>query len=264
MSVKMTSANKAIVAMVLVVVLAVAFWMALLSPKRNEAKKLGARIDSVKSSLAGHRAEVAEGEAARKAFPSNYRQLVVLGEAVPGGDETASLLVQLNGIAKRANVRFSDFNLDSGAGGGSSSGASSSSSSSSGSGATPASNPTSPTEAAASLMPLGASIGPAGLAVMPYSLTFNGRFFQLANFIKGLDSFVKTENSQVDVSGRLITIDGFTLAADRNAGFPRLKGDFEVTAYLVPPEEGITGGATPSGPGPGTATPAAAKLGGTP
>ena len=40
--------------------------------------------------------------------------------------------------------------------------------------------PATPTEAAASLMPLGASIGPAGLAVMPYNLIFNGTFFQIA------------------------------------------------------------------------------------
>ena len=60
-------------------------------------------------------------------------------------------------------------------------------------------------------MPLGASIGPAGLAVMPYTLTFSGNFFQIADFIHGIDSLVETENAKVGVEGRLVTIDGFSL-----------------------------------------------------
>ena len=55
---------------------------------------------------------------------------------------------------------------------------------------------------------------------MPYTLTFNGNFFQIADFIKGLDSLVKTQNEKVAVDGRLITIDGFSLTPDEEAGFP--------------------------------------------
>ena len=70
---------------------------------------------------------------------------------------------------------------------------------------------------------------------MPYTLTFNGDFFQIADFIKGLDSLVKTENAKVAVDGRLITIDGFSLASDPDAGFPALEATFSVTTYLTPP-----------------------------
>ena len=74
----------------------------------------------------------------------------------------------------------------------------------------PASSTVPPTEAAASLLPLGASIGPAGLGVMPYSLTFSGDFFQIANFIGGIDSLVHTgAKSNVAVDGRLVTLNGF-------------------------------------------------------
>ena len=72
-------------------------------------------------------------------------------------------------------------------------------------------------------MPLGAEIGPAGLAVMPYSLTFNGTFFQLADFIHGLDQMVTTNKQAVTVDGRLLTINGFTLKADTNREFPSSK-----------------------------------------
>ena len=122
--------------------------------------------------------------------------------------------------------------------------------------------PASPTEAAASLMPLGATIGTAGLGVMPYTLKFEGNFFHMADFIKGLDSMVKTRNEEVKVDGRLITIDGFSLK-EAPAGFPRLEASVDVTTYVTPPELGLTGGATPSGPAPATATPASTTIGGT-
>ena len=71
------------------------------------------------------------------------------------------------------------------------------------------------------MMPLGAAIGPAGLAVMPYTLIFEGNFFQVADFIHGLDSLVETKNEEVAVTGRLITINGFALPED--PGFPSWK-----------------------------------------
>jgi Tfp pilus assembly protein PilO len=248
------STNVTIVAMLAVAALAVAFWMLVLSPKREEAKKLEAKVEETKASLAGHRAEAAEALQARKQFPSNYQQLVVLGKAVPGSDETASLLLELNRIAKRAKVGFASFDLSSEGGGGGEEPAPETA---------PGSEPVTPTEAAASLLPLGATIGPAGLAVMPYDLTFDGNFFQIADFIHGLDSLVKTRNAKVSVTGRLITIGGFSLAAG-SGGFPDLIADFHVTTYLTPPEQGVTAGATPAGPAPEAATPASTTTGGAP
>ncbi len=67
-------------------------------------------------------------------------------------------------------------------------------------------------------------------------------FFEVADFIKGLDSLVKTENAKVAVNGRLITINGFSLEAAPNKSFPALEATFSVTTYLTPPEQGVTGG----------------------
>jgi hypothetical protein len=137
-------------------------------------------------------------------------------------------------------VRFSNFELTQG--GGTGAGGEAATASSLG-GA-----PVSATEAAAALLPLGAEIGPAGLGVMPYTLTFTGDFFELADFIKGLDSQVKTSGEKVTVDGRLLTIDGFSLEADPKQGFPTLQATFAVTTYLTPPGEGVTGGAGPGSP----------------
>lgn len=248
------SGSLTIVAMLVVAALAIAFWVLLLSPKREEAAKLSEQIVQVESSLAQHQSEVTAGEEARRQFPVDYQKLVVLGKAVPASDETASLLVQVSGIAKQTEVQFKDISL----------------SSEEGSGEAPAAAPTptggtpiSPTEAEASLLPLGATIGPAGLAVMPYTLSFEGSFFQVADFIKRLDSMVKTHNEEVTVDGRLITVDSFSLASGEGS-VGDLAASFNVTTYLTPPGEGGTLGASPESPAEPSATPAAATTGGAP
>jgi len=256
MKLETKSSSSLILAILAVAVLAVAFWMLLLSPKRGEADKLGAEVTKLQSSLAQHRQEADTAAEARADFPVNYQQLVVLGQAVPGDDDTASLLVEVNRIAESAGVKFTNLQL---------------AASSSGEEAAPATpvvgssvTPASATEVAASLLPLGATVGPAGLAVMPYTLTFDGDFFEIADFIKGIDSLVKTTNGQVSVDGRLITLDGFSLAASPSGGFPALEAKFAVTTYLTPPEQGVTAGATPETPATETATPVATTTGGAP
>jgi hypothetical protein len=155
---------------------------------------------------------------------------------VPGGDETPSLLVQLSHLAGKAEVSFQVLAL----------------SSSSSEGEAPEESSggfTSPTEAEASLLPLGASIGPAGLAVMPYELTFEGDFFQIAKFIEGLDRLVKTSNRNVLVNGRLITVNSFSLVpAEDEGGGSKLLASFSVATFVTPPGEGLTAGASPAGP----------------
>lgn len=253
----MSANNRIIVAMLAVAALAVAFWMLLLSPKKEEVSKLEKQVAQQEQSLSQHRSEVQQGLQAEHRFPQEYQQLVVLGKAAPAEDDTASLLVQLNQIADRSHVRFQTFTLEGEAGGESAEEPEAPSPEGS------AASFPSPTEVAASELPLGASIGPAGLAVMPYNLTFNGSFFRLSEFIHGLDSLVKTKNSEVQVTGRLITISGFNLKADSTIGFPFLEAEFTVTTFLVPPEQGVTGGASPTSPEPATTT-VSTTTGGTP
>ncbi len=172
-----------------------------LGPKREQADELAGQAEQLQVSLTEAQSKVAEAVAARREFPADYRQLVTLGQAVPADDETSSLLVELNHVAAASKVKFDGLQL-------SSDGETETESTStttpapetpppapaeSSASAVPAAATVPPTEAAASLLPLGASIGPAGLDVMPYSLTFSGNFFQIADFIKGIDSLVHTD-----------------------------------------------------------------------
>ncbi|MET0559259.1 MAG: hypothetical protein ABW065_11380 [Solirubrobacterales bacterium] len=226
--------NLVIGAMLIVAALATAFWVMLLSPKRDEADKLAGEVVTLEASLSQHQSEVEAGELARSNFAGDYQHLVVLGKAVPADAETASLLVQLNKLADQTHVGFETLTLNSSGG--------------EETGAVSTEGSVSPTEAAASLMPLGAGIGPAGLAVMPYTLNFEGSFFQIADFIEKLDSLVKTSNADVAVDGRLITVNSFSLAPASGEGTGgTLAATFSVTTFLTPPGQGLLGGATPAG-----------------
>jgi hypothetical protein len=228
----MSRTNQIVIAMLAVVAVAFGFWTLVLSPKREEASKLQSEVEVARSSLAQHQQEVDLALAAKKRFGANYRETVVLGKAVPKDDETASLLVQINAIADRAGVRFQEIEL-SGEGEGEAAPAPTAS--------VNPEEPAPPTEVAASLLPLGATVGPAGLGVMPYPLKFTGDFSRIASFRGGLDSFVKSTNAGVNVSGRLITINGFTLGPMTGGSFPQLEGEFSITTFITPPGGNATG-----------------------
>ncbi|MGH2974475.1 MAG: hypothetical protein ACRDLL_06345 [Solirubrobacterales bacterium] len=250
---KASSSSRLIVAILVVAALAIGFWMLLLGPKREEASELSSEAGQLQVALTEAQAKATEAAAARQEFPADYRQLVVLGQAVPGGDETSSLLVELSTVAEATKVRFDSVQLEAASGGSTAASAPAPApvapAPGSPSGAVPASATVPPTEAAASLLPLGAAVGPAGLGVMPYSLTFSGSFFQIANFIKGIDSMVHTKTeSKILVDGRLVTLDGFSLTTEPESS--ALKATFAVTTYVTPPTQGVTAGATAGAPAP--------------
>lgn len=246
---KASASTRTIVAIVIVAALAIAFWMLLIGPKRKEADELGSQTTELQATLAQSQSAIVAGEQARREFPRDYQQLVVLGKAVPAGDESASLLVQLNHIADHAAVKFESLKV------GTTNGSEATEAPAEETAPTPEAPATegssgvpatavAPTEAAASLQPIGATIGPAGLSILPYDLSFKGNFFHVADFINGIDSMIHTGGPDVAVDGRLVTLDGFALSGDAELGFPRLNANFSVTTYLVPPGQGITAGAS--------------------
>lgn len=254
----MKSANRLIIVTLAISALAIAFWVLALGPKRQEASDLSSQVDQANAALAESRFQLAEAATARREFPADYRQLVVLGKAVPESDDTSSLLVELDHVAHHSEVTFNGIQLSSNAGGEEVATAPAAvapptpvAPTEGSSGAVPASATVPPTEAAASVLPLGATIGPAGLGVMPYNLDFSGDFFQVADFIKGINSLVKTKKT-VAVDGRLMTLDGFALVPSGETNSPTLEASFVVTTYLVPPTQGVTAGATAIAPAPAT------------
>jgi Tfp pilus assembly protein PilO len=249
----MTAANRSLIAVIAAIVALGAFWLLAVAPKRDKASKLADQVEKEKANLAQQQQAAAAGQEARHDFTQDYQQLVLLGKAVPAGDDSGSLVVQLDGIADHAGVGFRKLELSS---------AGEAAPAPAPVDATAAAAPTTtdpsattttpapPTEASAATLPIGATVGPAGLAVMPYNLQFTGTFFQIADFLQGLDRLVETTNGRVAVDGRLMTVDGFSLTQNAGKGFPALQADLYVTTYVTPPGQGVTAGATTTAPAP--------------
>jgi len=239
---KAASSNRLIIAILVVVAVGVAFWLFALSPKRERASELSEKVEREEAALVENRQLLAAAEAARREFPADYEKLVALGKAVPADDEAASLIVDLDALAERADIRFEEIELDT-------DGEAAEPVSESSTGAEPAP----PTEVAASLLPLGAKVGGAGLATMPYELTFTGRYGEVEEFITGIDALVDSTPQGVKVNGRLLTINGFKLETVPNGMLPKLKASFSVTTFVTPPDVGVPAGA-PLGPATETET----------
>jgi Tfp pilus assembly protein PilO len=256
----MKGTDKAIVLGIVMALILAGFYFKVLGPKRDEAASL--KKDNVElQAQIDQQKQIADfAEDARKHFASYYGQMVVMGKAVPADADTASLLVQVNGIAGDSQVSFDSLELAAGSSTAASTPPPTTSSSPTGTTSTATTStsstaPTTPpaaTEATAANLPLGASVGPAGLPTMPYQLTFSGKYFDVANFLKGVDDLVHDRGQTVAADGRLLTIDGFSLEPDPNSPptDPTLDVKLSVTSYVTPDDQGLTAGATPGGPAP--------------
>jgi type II secretory pathway pseudopilin PulG len=246
----MSVRDRVVLAVVVLVAAIAGPWLLVIQPKRDQAAKLQTQINSVQSQLASVRTQLAAGNAARQAFASSYTSLVRLGEAVPTDDNTPSLIYQLQSAAKSAGVDFQSLTFNAGSSG---SGTSSSpplvSSPKSASGlTTPSSTASSSANASSSPLPPGATVGPAGFPIEPFTFTFQGNFFHLADFLGRLQRFVVANNQKLSVSGRLMTLNAITLAQNASGGFPQITATINATTYLLPASEGLLDGATPAGP----------------
>lgn len=250
----MKGADRLILVALPLLAVAIGFWLLVLGPKRGEAKELQDQIDSLQATITASESEIAVSEQAREAFPRNYGDLVSLGAAVPEDNDQATFVHDLSELARQDSVSFRSFELTPVAGAAPalppSPTTTEPSTTEPTAEATTTSVTTAPTEASAAALPLGAAVGPAGLPVTPYSLTYYGRFFDMADLFAALDDRVElnAKRGLPDVRGRLITIDSFAMSADPVRGFPSVQTDLSVTTYLVPPEQGISAGATPAGP----------------
>ncbi len=110
------------------------------------------------------------------------------------------------------------------------------------------------TETAAAVLPIGATVGSAGLPVMPYKLRFSGSFFNMADFFDELDKTVDVVDSggTPEVRGRLMTVNGFAMVGDPVHGFPDVQASLSLNTYIVPADQGLAAGASPAGPSPVT------------
>lgn len=223
-----------------------AFWFMVLAPKRDAMAKLDTDIAAQESSAAAAEQLAATYVKSKDRYRGNYTMIARLGKAVPADDDVRSLLVQIDAAAAKSKVSFRSLTVTPG-------------------GAAPA------TGGKAAAKPAGLApapgtvpVGSAGFATMPFKFAFNGSFFRLSDFFRRLDHFVTVQNDNIDVTGRLLLLGSISVTPD-GTDLSSLQAQVGAATYLVPPTEGVTAGATTSGPATGAdGKPAPAAAGTTP
>ncbi len=204
-------------------------WFLLVVPEQKKAASLGEQVTTAQQSVSSAEEKLSTARSARARYTAAYATVVRLGEAVPPSAQVPSLVYEIDQLSNSKHVDFQSIT-------GSSSSSSASASSTS-------------TTASAS----------GGFSQMPFNFTFSGGFFDLYNLFNRLDGLaVQTQAGDLQVSGRLLTIQGISLtAASQESKGPegskkpketQLTGTVTATAYVLPASQGLTAGATASGP----------------
>lgn len=271
----MTDRDKKIALVLVPVLLLAAYWFLALSPKRSEAQRLGTELAQVEQTRDDALSRVAILEGSRESYAKDYATVVRLGKAIPSTLDMPSLLVQLDEAARGTQIRFGKVTAgtrdaaanpappaptsgsttpapagDAAAGGAPAQTAPGQAAEAAGN-TVESTNQTSAAQSGESSAPVAAGDGttttaPPGLDSLPLTFEFSGGFFDLADFFHELKRFIRVSGSDIDVSGRLMTIDG--LKFGESESLTEITATVSATAYVSPKAEGATGGATPTGP----------------
>lgn len=233
----MTQQDRTIIMVVIGVVIAAASWFLLIKPERQKATKAQAQVEVAQAAADGATAQAASAAAARAKYDRDYATVVRLGKAVPTDSDIASLVYQLDQTAEEAGVDFRSVNVtatatDTGAAAGATSGAA-------------------------------ATSGglPGGVTTVPVTLKFTGTYFEMTRFLRKIERYTITRGDDIDVRGRLVSVDGVTLTPGV-AGFPQVSAEVQATVYRAP-LDGVSSDGSGSTSG-STATPASSQTSTTP
>lgn len=192
------------------------FWLLLLNPALDRRAELEQPLASAQAERDDAVARAAEVTAAKERYRKDYAELVELSKAIPQTVAVSDLMRELNAAARGTGIAFKNITMAAEAEGAPEDTA----------------DPTS-------------SPGAAGLDEIPVELTFDGRFFELADLFASIQRFVTVADGRLNVRGRLIRIGEFSFDS---AEFPNVTANIRATIYAAPIEEGATDGATPVGP----------------
>lgn len=182
-----------------------ALWLLALSPKRSESAEVKANVAAQEQRLAAAKTELASFQTAKKQYPGMLAELQRLDKAVPARGAIPALLRELQ---KRARGRDTELRLAALKGGGPAT---------PGSGLTP-----------------GATQLSGGLAALPFTFTYAGKYFNLVSLLKAARKAVtvKSKSGDLEINGRLVTIEGVSFAREKPDA-PVIKASVSGTAYIA-------------------------------
>jgi len=210
-----TRDRKLLMILVPVAVFAV-YWLLLLNPALDRREGLQKPLAQAQTERDTAVATADRMVQAKENYEQDYSELVKLSKAIPQSVAVSDLMRELNKAASGMGIQFSNITMS-----------------------------PEPTDAAAQAAATSTSTETTGLDEIPIELTFDGRFFALADMFHSIQQFVQVADDRLEVHGRLIRIDEFSFDS---AAFPSITAQISATIYAAPAGEGPTGGATPVGP----------------
>ncbi|HEY5195557.1 MAG TPA: hypothetical protein VIJ51_00860 [Solirubrobacteraceae bacterium] len=185
----MTTRDRLVACALVAAAVLAAFWLALVSPKRHDAAKLGTAVTAQNAQLASAQAQVAQGQAAESGYPQNLQVVKQLYKAVPSTSGVPKLLVALDKTSHYKRIDFQVINV-----------------------AAPAAAAT----PVASVTPTTGTTGAAGptaavLTPVSFTFTFDGGYIALQHFIHSIDNYTLVDGNNVVAHGRLLSIQSVSL-----------------------------------------------------
>lgn len=218
-----------------------ALWLLAISPKRSESAQVRDNVAAQEQRLDAAQTQVAAYEEARKDYPRNLRALGRLDKAVPARGEISTLLRQLQ---KRANVRNSALRVAA------LKPAAAKAATPATSGATTAFSPGAAGATSGAPTP-GATVGKlGGVATLPFTFTYTGKYFDLVNVLKAARRSVTVRSGHLRIDGRLVTIEGVSFErpkVDSDEITAAVSGTAYIAAAPATPPAAASAATTPGG-----------------
>jgi len=262
--------DRRILLILLPILLLVGYWFLLLSPKRDDLQTAQDEQAAAEQRRDAAEARVAQLQAARQTFASDYAAVVRLGKAIPSTIDAPSLLVQLDAAADGTRIDFNSVQFgerasgisapatpaaagsqpegNAAAGGAPAQTAPGQAAEGAGEAAnqadqanqgvqaatTPpseeAATGTQPGEPATTATPASQATGGA-LDSVALTFDFTGTYFDLADFFHRLKRFVYVRGDEIFIRGRLLTIDSLTFGTSAS-GQPGATSTGELTTTV--------------------------------
>ena len=102
----MSNRDRILIGVMACLVAVAGFWFVALKPKRAEATAAAARVAEAQTKLDTANQALASATSARASFETDYATAARLGKAVPDDDDAASLVFQLESVARKAGIDF--------------------------------------------------------------------------------------------------------------------------------------------------------------
>lgn len=264
--------DRRILLILLPILVLVAYWFLLLSPKRDELKTARDEQHQVEQARDQAVAQAAQLEHARQTFAADYAEVVRLGKAIPETVDAPSLLVQLDRASNGTHIDFNSVTFgarssatvataapttqapaqpagnaaaggapaQTGLGGAAESAGNavntgnqaSSNVNQASGGTTTTATSTTTTTTTTTATPAAPSTTSSSLDTVALTFNFTGSYFDLADFFHRLKRFVYVVNDNIFVRGRLMTIDALSFTPGTAPGGTTAASTDKLTATV--------------------------------